>query len=453
MYGKGDYGYMYKLKKRLKKRFKNEKGQGMVEYGLILATVSIVAILGLSTLGGNINDRLEGIADSMSGISEPGKYSDEEIQDLIKDGYIPIATAEDLNSVRSTENRIYAAGTDWEGPYTGGLNKKYVQVLNIDLSGYSGEGWTPIGSYTTHMNKSPFIGTYDGGNYVIIDLEVKGDGKNYQGLFGYTEGATISNVGLTNNKVTGNGSVGGLVGYAQSSKISNSYTTGPVKAYWYVGGLVGRAGGSTTISNSYATGSVEGVGYIAPRNGEGGSYVGGLVGYTEYSTIEDSYATGLVIGASNRVGGLIGSAYSNTAISNSYATGPVTGLGNVGGLAGYAISSTIESSYATGSVTGSGRMGGLVGYVRVGTISNSYATGLVKSQYYGGLVGWADSIESISSYWDKDTTGKSMSVGGIGKSTADMMKQTTYEGWEFDTIWKIQDGASYPTLINNPEKH
>lgn len=43
---------MYKLKKI----FKNEKGQGMVEYGLILATVSIVAILGLSTLGGNIKD-------------------------------------------------------------------------------------------------------------------------------------------------------------------------------------------------------------------------------------------------------------------------------------------------------------------------------------------------------------------------------------------------------------
>ena len=32
-----------------------------------------------------------------------------------------------------------------------------------------------------------------------------------------------------------------------------------------------------------------------------------------------------------------------------------------------------------------------------------------------GIVGWADSIKIISSYWDKETTGLSRSVGGNGQ--------------------------------------
>ena len=81
---------------KLKKRFKNEKGQGMVEYGLILATVSIVAILGLSTLGGNIKGQLEGITDSMGGISEPGQDPyDEWLKDSENKGYV-VAKDEDF---------------------------------------------------------------------------------------------------------------------------------------------------------------------------------------------------------------------------------------------------------------------------------------------------------------------------------------------------------------------
>lgn len=183
---------------------------------------------------------------------EMPEYSDEELDDLIKQGYIPVATADELNNISKNESYLYGKGTEWEDTYEGGLNKKYVQVKNIDLSGYSErEGWEPIGSYTTHLNKNPFMGTYDGGNYVITDLEVKGDGKNYQGLFGYTEGATISNVGLTDNKATGLSSVGGLVGRANASTIDNSYATGSVRGSSDTGGLVGRALASSTMSNSY----------------------------------------------------------------------------------------------------------------------------------------------------------------------------------------------------------
>lgn len=47
----------------MKKFFKNEEGQGMVEYGLILALVAVVVIGALTLLGGGIS----GIFDKVTG--------------------------------------------------------------------------------------------------------------------------------------------------------------------------------------------------------------------------------------------------------------------------------------------------------------------------------------------------------------------------------------------------
>ena len=238
---------MYKLKKRLK----NEKGQGMVEYGLILALVSIVAILGLSTLGGNIKGQLEGIADSMESFEsfEPGQgpwYSDEEIDDLIKNHhFIPVATADELNNVRSATSETYGTGTKWEGPYTGGLDKKYIQVAYIDLRGI--ETFEPIGKL-----RSEFTGTFDGGGYIISNLTIDKGSESYVGLFGRDTGATFKNVGLEDVNVTGGSHTGGLVGYQyESSTVSNSYATGSVTGTGTgAGGLVGSQDGAS-VSNSY----------------------------------------------------------------------------------------------------------------------------------------------------------------------------------------------------------
>ena len=365
----------------------------------------------------------------------PG-YSDEEIQGLIAEGYIPIATPEDLNSIRSTDPRTYAAGTKWatENKVAGGLSERYVQVANIDLSGYSEEGWAPIGTDSA----SRFTGTYDGGNFVITDLEVKGAGNDYQGLFGYTNKATISNVALEDVNVTGRGHVGGLVGLANASNISNSYVTGSVKGSGNnIGGLVGYASFRSKISNSYATGTVT-----------GNQYVGGLMGYADNkATISNSHAEGSVNGAGWFAGGLVGGAREST-IEKSYTTGSVTGSLYVGGLAGYANKSNISNSYATGTGTGN-QVGGLVGNAEnESTIINSYATGDVTGSTVGGLVGSASSNSNISnSYWDKETTGQSTSAEqdeSFGKTTDEMKKQTTYEGWDTN-VWSIVNG-DYPKL-------
>lgn len=59
----------------------------------------------------------------------------------------------------------------------------------------------------------------------------------------------------------------------------------------------------------------------------------------------------------------------------------ITGISSVGGLVGYIHSGTINNSYASGNVMGknpSSYAGGLVGYILSGTINNSYAGGSVR---------------------------------------------------------------------------
>ncbi|PLY11122.1 MAG: hypothetical protein C0626_00705 [Arcobacter sp.] len=276
------------------------------------------------------------------------------------------------------------------------LNGRYELGSNIDASDTttwnSGAGFKQIGDNSTDNIDTRFTGVFDGKGYVIDGLYINRGGEDYVGLFGRT-GATISNIGLTNVDITGRDYVGGLVGFNDSSTITNSYATGKVSGDTFVGGLVG-VHYSSTITNSYATATVT-----------GDTHVGGLVGLNYTSTITNSYSTGDVSG-NIHVGGLVGGDnISNSSITNSYATGKVTGNGNVGGLVGDYHSST-------------------------STITNSY--------------------------WDIDTTGQTNGVGlgssagatGIYSSTntKNAFDEATYAGFDFTNTWFMIEGETRPFL-------
>jgi hypothetical protein len=144
-------------------------------------------------------------------------------------------------------------------------------------------------------------------------------------------------------------------------------------------------------------------------------------------------------GSGDRVGGLVGDA---VFISYCYSTGAVVGHDYVGGLSGSAMA--LNDSYCTGSVTGNNKVGGLVGYVIPGDITNCYSTGTVTGDTeVGGLVGDPDAT-AISSYWDTETSVQATSPAGEGKSTAEMKRKATFVDWDFETIWGIEEGVSYP---------
>jgi len=69
------------------------------------------------------------------------------------------------------------------------------------------------------------------------------------------------------------------------------------------------------------------------------------------------------------------------------------------------------------------------------------------AQQTGSLVGVNHNSEAVcDSYYDQDTTGQSDTGKGEPRPTAEMKRQGTYTGWDFDTVWSIDEGESYPYL-------
>ncbi|MEV9499575.1 beta strand repeat-containing protein [Aliarcobacter butzleri] len=286
------------------------------------------------------------------------------------------------------------------------LGGKYELGSNIDAgvtsSWNSGAGFNPIGDNFTSDNNSWFTGTLDGKGFTISDLYMNRSNTNYVGLFGYTNGSTIKNIGLENIDIKGQNYTGGLVGYNNNGTIQNSYATGSVTGNDCVGGLVAY-NQNGTIQNSYLIGSVTG----------DHQSVGGLVGFNDNGIIRNSYATATIRGSSY-VGGIIGFNNKGT-IQNSYATGEVSAaVSSVGGLVGINVEGLIENSYSTSSVMVNGGLeylyiiGGLVGNNQ-GTVKNSYASGLVSiieldgTLYAGGLIGLNNNGTIENSFYDKET--------------------------------------------------
>ena len=241
-------------------------------------------------------------------------------------------------------------------------NDSYRTIAN-KMAWTAGSGWQPIGNSSV----ASFDATFEGNGYTISNLTINKNRLNGVGLFGITESeAEITNLGLLNIDIEGQGIVGGLVGWNRGI-ITNSHATGDVTGgLLNLGGLVGRNHGA--IIHSYAT-----VNFIGST-----SYgTGGLVGInTNLGTITNSYATGNVSG-NDEVGGLVGINTNLGTITNSYATGNVSGNDEIGGLVGInEDSGTITNSYAMGNVNGNDKVGGLVGInTDSGTITNSYAIG------------------------------------------------------------------------------
>ncbi len=283
--------------------------------------------------------------------------------------------------VLSQKNMYWASGTYIE------------QTADIDASDTQywdeGAGFSPIGT-----NNSEFKGYYNGNHYIITNLYINRPEQDYVGLFGNIRNATMNNVGIEEAEINGYESIGGLMGQAYDSTISNSYSTGLVSGHLEIGGLVGYAS-ETTISNSYTSVSVN-----------GNSKIGGLLGFSTRSTINNSYSAGSVSGGAD-VGGLVGIGIIESFISNSYSVSAVNGEFRVGGLIGYSHDDTISNSYSAGSVSGLLYVGGLIGDYEYFSVSNSF--------------------------WDVQTSNQTTSAGGTGLPTSQMQTLSTYldAGWDF----------------------
>ncbi|CCQ36811.1 probable secreted glycoprotein [Natronomonas moolapensis 8.8.11] len=113
------------------------------------------------------------------------------------------------------------------------------------------------------------------------------DATHVGGLVGYANGTESNNrrvqtirESYATGDVTGNESVGGLVGTTRNETVVHSYAVGNVTGDTAVGGLVGNhTGANANVTEAYAAGTVS-----------GGTDVGGLIGTTQASpTVESAY--------------------------------------------------------------------------------------------------------------------------------------------------------------------
>ncbi|MGI6222225.1 MAG: GLUG motif-containing protein [Prevotella sp.] len=201
---------------------------------------------------------------------------------------------------------------------------------------------------------------------------------------------------------------------------------------------------------------------------EGTHGTGAIVGCMEGGTIKQcmNKASFDVSTDGMGQGGIVGSLYGGT-VSECVNEGDLTGLTNVGGIAGYVDGDgTIENCYNKGSIKFFGFFaGGLVGYLAkssstVTKLMNSYNRGNVLNDYSGAaVVGTTDTGTEISNCYYVDLSaeqGAGDDNNGVTKKTEEEMKSDATlallnqgsEIWEKDTKG-INDGFPVLAWQNN----
>ncbi len=261
------------------------------------------------------------------------------------------------------------------------------ETSHWNSNGENYRGFKPIGS-----DEKTFGGKLDGNNHIISNLFINRPNDDYVGLFGTTEGSTLTRIYLKNVDITGSDRVGALVGdndYNDDSDtlISHSGASGVVHGNYRTGGLVGTNHHHGIIETSFSIVDVTVGGYT------GGGFIGASGG-----TIRNSYSAGSATGA--------------------------TGTNTIGGFAGQT-GGTIENSYSIASST-------------------------IDGDPAYGFLGSSDGGNVENSYWDSEKTGLDSSAGGDSLDTASMKSQgyLTEAGWNFGEVWTIDENVNggYPYL-------
>lgn len=395
-----------------------------------------------------------------------------EIESLINEGWIPIASADELNQVRESNSTLtFGKGTKWEGEYEAGLNKNYVQVMNIDLSDYGkdyrgGKGWEPIGRYVNYMTNSAFTGKYNGANHTIenVYIDESSSDEGSVGLWGYADGALFSNIKIKNSYVNGlsGDGVGTLVGMIDCNNGLNELynikiNTAKVSGYDQAGIVAGTIYTNTNAeyievlnSNLDAT-NAWGAGLFAGyyegedgnyiRNiriegdvsifGDGGSSIGGIIGeiysYGGFTINDVTAKVALVdktdVGSSvEHIGGFVGSMYTVASLSNLHINGRVEGENYIGGVIGQVYGSGDSASIGVyeniqflGSVKGNTYVGGLAGYSESYNNYNDISINgdIVGSNFVGGIIGWNENYNTVMNSQITGTVKGTVATGGI----------------------------------------
>lgn len=352
----------------------------------------------------------------------PGLYSSSEIDDLVfVDGYVPIANAAELDALRTTISQTMGLGTCWEGTYTTGLDKKYIVIDPIDMTG------EPDFLAYAQDSTTGFSGIFDGNEQPISNIvfgNQSATGIIIAGMFFSTGDTELRNIRVANwdinwgtsrnqasilPRATGSGTFT-VENCVVSGLNTTKSTTGGTFAF---GGFAGNVSASGTFTDCEvfdinmvevpASGS-DSAGFVAFISGVDVSFenchvkgvcsisssggddfgVGGFVGETVSSSVKrtftncssvcdvDPATTDLAL--DRRFGGFIGNVGGGCDFIDCWASGNVSGP-----LSG-------QNSARSGGFFGGGNGGS--------TYTRCFATGDVWSRFAGG--GFAGDLGGVN---------------------------------------------------------
>ena len=337
----------------------------------------------------------------------------------------------------------------------------YEMTNSIDLEN---EEFVPIGRHSQvnppgQYFENEFKGYFNGNYFYITNLQIKNENltiRDDYGLFGRTNGAEIKNIVLLEGKILletiyslSSSKIGGVVGYAEDTKITNCFNNNvSIEVSGHdntIGGVVGYAVGKTAIDLCYNSSSLK---YSESDIRE--CDLGGVVG--------DVGRSAFVTRCFN-IGTISLSSLNNSNI-----------IFNIGGIVGY-LSGEIKCCYNLTNIkfyvnNSHVYIGGLVGCLEDGKIKSSYNAGEVFGVFAGGIVGSVpityqnlSEIKNCYFYnWINPTTGRHTVVSGTNYSNKfdaipltleEMKSQDLANSLYNNATYYDRTGWSYSSIINN----
>ena len=186
-------------------------------------------------------------------------------------------------------------GNDYVNTYfVLGADITYTHKADNEEGADTENNYTAIGYYDG-SNYYDFKGHFDGQGHTVSGIRIYKSGSDatdaFQGIFGYTDGATIQNITLADTRITGYQAIGGIVGYNKSGgTVSDCHVTADVTIHAVQsnaanhGGIVGDNKGTVTYCTSATTLTTT----------SGGSGYGGIAGVND-GTLSNNLAIGAVV--------------------------------------------------------------------------------------------------------------------------------------------------------------
>lgn len=312
-----------------------------------------------------------------------------------RSGIIEFENAEGSTSVavkqKKSDNPKFEAGNGTEtDPYIIATAAQLDEVRNFPSACFE---------LSKDIDLSSYLNSNSSGWTPIKDFTGKFDGKKHtiKGL--WISLSSISNVGLFANI---------QASYNKRASVSNLFVNISKKGITggsRVGGICGSLSNGN-IENCMVTGDISGYQYVGGIVGVGGEW------NNDNSSISQCASSGNIIATDGEVGGILGYRYGSCSIENCYSIANVKAEGSYSSSA-YGIGYSAKNCYFAGTISGTGDV---------------YPIG----------------VYNTNSYYDSEKTKISWKEGAL--TTKEMKQQASFQGWDFDKIWTIQEGVDYPKL-------